>query len=293
MRFVNYKEADKICVIDLSNLSFICHFGYSHVVMKNGDHKGHVYGFLEKLVKMVDNGDQKVGLIFCMDTKPTRRKEIFPEYKTNRPPMDFNPLPDIKRMLKYLKCTVMSCEGEEADDIIATFCKENIGDKPITVYTSDRDIWQVLWQRNVRLYNILKKTYVKMEDLEDKFALNDWRKILLWKSVLGDSGDNIPSAIPRVRKKVIVPMMVESDGTIEGFYEVLNQNQGQFTDKMWNKVVDGRKIMERNYKIVKLNDEVEYDEVSYNGNIKFLSAFIRRFEFALPMEDMKLLVGLH
>ena len=114
---VNYNEAEKIWLIDFSNLTYISYFGWL------SNHKSpHIYGVLYKLLQLVDKSPNvKTAFVFAFDGKPKRKLEIYPEYKANRPPMEFNPLPDIKKMVKYFNCSVIYNSTEEADDTLASF----------------------------------------------------------------------------------------------------------------------------------------------------------------------------
>ena len=166
---------------------------------------------------------------------------------------DFDPMPDAKKLIKYLRCSIIETPDEEADDVLATFCNQMINsDVIVDIITTDRDLWQCAWQRNIRIFDPIKKKIILRSDLDDKFGLRDHTKIPLWKAMFGDSSDNIKAAIPRLQKKMIVPLINESDGTVKSLVDLLVKKSHIFTGATWLKIEQGirENAIEINYNIV-------------------------------------------
>lgn len=112
-------------------------------------HGAILYRFFQKL-KYAHYYANTNRIYFCLDSKESKRKELYPEYKANRiknedliacfpffekiqntilPGMGFN--------------NVVQYEGLEADDIIASIC---INEKklPVVIYSEDADLYQCL-----------------------------------------------------------------------------------------------------------------------------------------------------
>lgn len=294
MKIVHYTEAEKIFVIDFSNLVMVCNFGYKHAKNKaTGAFNGHVYGFMEKLhATLRPYLGKKVSLVFAIDHKAKRKMELYPEYKKGRTKLEFNPIPDVRKMLNYFKCTVIEHEDEEADDVIASFCKDNCTrGVTVEVITTDKDMWQIAWRQNIRIFNTVKKRAVLRSDLEDAFGLRDHTKIPLWKAIFGDGSDNIKAAIPRIRKKDVVPLINACDGTVDGLYKLFKEHSGIFTEKTYQKIEDGYETAKTNMKIVALCEDIEYKEDNRKGNKNFLTKYMHNFGCDHFGEEIEILSG--
>lgn len=115
-------------------------------------------------------------------------------------------------------CTSIVClaaDGLEADDLIAGICRKYGGDDTasdnrstettlydnhcVTVISTDKDMLQLLRYKNVQLIDPATGNNRFVEDCG--FDSVDY--YLYEKAMTGDSGDNVPSAYPRYRKKKI------------------------------------------------------------------------------------------
>lgn len=136
------------------------------------------------------------------------RKELYPEYKGNRPnynesdnkPGEFfklaynEPHQLFKTGLPDAK--IIYHDQLEADDCIALYMKEIIETCPydeIIIITSDMDYLQLAQQR-VQIIDLKGKSLVQ------KMNFDCSKKELLYKIILGDKSDNIPSVFPKCGK---------------------------------------------------------------------------------------------
>lgn len=293
MRLVHYSKADKIFLIDLSNLAFICYYGYRNKITSSVKEICHVYGFVEKLFSMLrPYSGKKLGLVFALDNPAKRKKELFPEYKAGRKELEFDPKPDCKKLVKYFNCSIIESEHEEADDVIASFCRDQIhSDVIVDVVTTDKDLWQLGWQKNIRIYNPVKKKIILRSDLTEAFGLKDHTKIPLWKAVFGDPSDNIKASIARIQKKLVIPLINNSDGTVDSLYKEFDLNKNIFTPNAWEKIALGVQAMKRNFAIVKLCEDVVYTENNKNGNLNFLIKFMTNFDSSVLVDEIEFFAG--
>ena len=82
--------------------------------------------------------------IFVSEGKPSRKLGIYPQYKSNRTHDE-----ESSSMRQYLRemladhlpTVFVSCEGEEADDVIATVASR--ADCPVRILSADKDLWQL------------------------------------------------------------------------------------------------------------------------------------------------------
>ena len=111
------------------------------------------------------------------------RKDIFPEYKANRPTLQ----PDLKKALEYAhkymvdKHGAIMANGMEADDLVSIWAYECMGtDKDYVVVGIDKDLLQIPGNH----YNFVKKEHVDVDN--DTADYNLMRQCLV-----GDTSDNI------------------------------------------------------------------------------------------------------
>ena len=135
-------------------------------------------------------------LVICYDSKHYWRRDYYPEYKASRKKTrdssghDWDDIFEFLNMMKEeikdnFPYKVLEVYGAEADDIIATLCKEH-QDQKIMIISGDKDFIQLQKYENVSQYSpILKKmvnghnpdTYIKEHILK------------------GDSSDGVPNVL--------------------------------------------------------------------------------------------------
>jgi 5'-3' exonuclease len=161
-----------------------------------------------------DFDDIKVAL----DCPPYRRKEIYPEYKANRPERDKQQIELLKQAQdEILKdgWSVLTCPGAEADDIIGTVCAQKAGDEYITIFGTDKDLLQVVGE-NVHLFD---KFNNKEKTAENTLGVPP-DAVIDTLALMGDKSDNIPG-LPKVGPKTAIKLLVEF-GTIDGLIAAID-----------------------------------------------------------------------
>lgn len=100
-------------------------------------------------------------------------------------------LKDLEELFRdHTSVYTLSRDLLEADDLIAGFCQKYPEDK-IIIVSADGDYKQLLRNTNVVLINPMDDKQMLCEDV-------DW--FMFEKCMRGDVGDNVKSALPRVRK---------------------------------------------------------------------------------------------
>jgi hypothetical protein len=130
------------------------------------------------------------------------------QYKANRIPdpemAHFYKLIDSfkETMGDHTSICCISIPEMEGDDVIAAYCQINASaDNRITIISGDKDFTQLTKLPNVHLVNPDNgKERNQPGDKDYEPDLDYW---LFLKCVRGDSGDNVPSAYPRVFEKKI------------------------------------------------------------------------------------------
>jgi hypothetical protein len=130
------------------------------------------------------------------------------QYKANRIPdpemAHFYKLIDAfkETMKEHTSICCISVQDMEGDDVIAAYCQINASpENRITIVSGDKDFTQLTKLPNVKLVNPDNgKERNQPGDKDYEPDIDYW---LFLKCVRGDSGDNVPSAYPRVFEKKI------------------------------------------------------------------------------------------
>ena len=142
-------------------------------------------------------------IIVVLDSGNAYRKAQYPAYKANRdlPPEKIDQqavdrveeaLREVKSILSSLGVPAVSCDGVEADDILA-YLTQHLPDVGI-IYTVDRDILQLASEdTSIFLMGTVTDRYALYSGSPKKYLMPvEPRHVALLKSLVGDSGDNYP-----------------------------------------------------------------------------------------------------
>jgi DNA polymerase-1 len=172
---------------------------------------------------------------------PGRRRQIYPQYKENRGPIDpalAAQQEPIKELVKDLGIFSLEMPGFEADDIIASLCRRlaNQG-LDVVIVSGDKDFYQLLSDK-VSMFDpsAKKKSAMTAEDFRLEYGLEP-EAFLEMQGLMGDASDNIPG-IPKIGI-VTAKKLIQDYGTIENLYQNLDkiksptirQNLAQNQDK--------------------------------------------------------------
>ena len=112
---------DKLVLIDGNSIVNRAFYGIPELTNKDGLHTNAIYGFLNILMKVLEE-EMPTHLLVAFDVKaPTFRHEMFEEYKGTRKPMSEElreQIPVLKEVLSAMKITIREQAGIEADDIL-------------------------------------------------------------------------------------------------------------------------------------------------------------------------------
>ncbi|NLG04534.1 MAG: DNA polymerase I, partial [Clostridia bacterium] len=196
-------------------------YGLPDLTNSAGVHTNAVYGFLNIMLKIIEE-EQPQYLVVAFDVKaPTFRHEIYKEYKgTRKPaPAEFREqVPLIKEVLLSMQVKMIEKPGLEADDLLGTLAKraEKEG-MAVSLVSGDRDLLQIA-SDNIKIR--MPKTKGGKTEIKDYYAkdvLEEYQvtplQIIELKALMGDSSDNIPG-VPKIGEKTATQLIV-SYGTIE------------------------------------------------------------------------------
>lgn len=173
-----------------------------------------VYGFLNMLLKILDQEDPSHLLVAFDTPAPTPRHLAYTEYKAGRREtadelrMQF---PIIKEVLSAMHIAIGEKDGFEADDFLGIFSrrgeKEGLG---VLLLTGDRDALQLITDKTTVILTkkgITTTAVMTEKSIEEEYGLQPIDLIEV-KGLMGDASDNIPG-IPGVGEKTAVKLIRE------------------------------------------------------------------------------------
>lgn len=177
---------------------------------------GGIYGAIRSINKLErDYGGDNCQIYLLFDNATsgtTKRKEIDPEYKSNRTKKDHT----FYKGLDYLRFILMNYKDNytvvyrpkfEADDLTLPIVSHIDKNENILLVSQDMD-WSRLMAPNV--YWFAKKKVWDIEMFEDHYGFApNADAVVFYKSIRGDSSDGIPKGIPNIRENLVQQLIVD------------------------------------------------------------------------------------
>jgi DNA polymerase-1 len=198
-------------------------------VKKTGEPINAVYGFTNMLLKILN--DLKPGYYaIAFDRKaPTFRKEMFEDYKANRPPTPDDLVSQLARareLAAAFNIPIFEMDGYEADDVIGTLSKKAT-EKGIesVIVTGDADAMQLVSPSVKVLYPKPQHTFgdttlYEKETVNERYGVPP-EHIADLKALVGDKSDNIPG-VNGIGEKTAVKL-IQTFGGVEDIYKHIDE----------------------------------------------------------------------
>lgn len=215
----------KKLLLDFNNLSIRTLLSNHEIDWSSGDYSFHRHLVLNTIFSNIKKFKPDE-VILAIDDIRNWRKKAYPEYKANRKLIRdasdfdwasyFTYIEEYIEELKILPFKIMRVPYAEADDIIGVLSKYFLTDENIIV-TSDKDYIQLLQYKQNKIYDPIKKDFVKES--------NPYHSLQV-KIIMGDKGDNVPAIKDRVGEKTAMKILAENtltellmDDTIKSNYQ--------------------------------------------------------------------------
>ena len=190
----------KLMMLDGNSIMNRAFYGIRLFSNREGLYTNAVYGFINILLKLIDE-EEPNGICVAFDVDaPTKRSEVFGEYKAHRKRMPDElavQMPVIRDVLEAMNIPCYELAGYEADDVLGTICKKltDAGENGIVV-TGDKDSLQLLNEFvSVRLITTSMgqtvTTIYTPEVFREEYGFEPI-KLIDHKALMGDPSDNIP-----------------------------------------------------------------------------------------------------
>ncbi|MEZ5610092.1 MAG: DNA polymerase I [Rhodocyclaceae bacterium] len=159
-----------------------------------GEPTGAVRGVLSMLRRL--ESDYKAEYRACVfDAKgKTFRDDLYPEYKSHRPPMPDDLRAQIEPLHEAVEAEgwpLLVVDGVEADDVIGTLTRQAAeAGWEVVISTGDKDLTQLV-RPGVRWVNTMSEEVLDEAGVEAKFGVPPSR-IIDYLALMGDTVDNVP-----------------------------------------------------------------------------------------------------
>lgn len=225
-------ESPLLVLVDGSSYLYRAFHALPNLSSSAGQPTGAVYGVINMIRKLLsDHPSKHVAVVFDARGKNFRH-ELYSEYKANRPPMPVDlrsQIPYVHELVRAMGIPLLSIEGVEADDVIATLARgaSKTGLKTL-VSTGDKDLAQIVDER-VTLVDTMQDQTLDAEGVERKFGVGPER-IVDYLALVGDKSDNVPG-IDKVGPKTALKWLHEF-GSLEGIMQHAQQVKGKVGDNL-------------------------------------------------------------
>ena len=219
------------------------------------------------------------------------RRDIFPEYKANRPPTPEDikiSVPYVKRLLEAMCIPTLEVAGFEADDVIGTLAKQGAkAGYSVYMVTPDKDYGQLV-DDNCVIYNQKGDDIIIVDKgaIAEKYGFANPVLVRDMLALWGDASDNIPG-VPGIGEKGACKLVREW-GEVENILDN--------TDKIGGKT--GKNIAEwgdrlrlaKELTTIRLDAPIELDEEALTlcePNYTKLKALYAELNFSLFARDLE------
>lgn len=287
----------KLLIIDGNSILNRAYYGIRPLTAPDGTPTNAVYGFLNILLKHLDEESYDY-LCVAFDVKEkTFRHKRYELYKAQRKPApeDFLvQLPLMKEVLAAMNCMCMELPGYEADDIIGTISK--ICDQSgveCNILTGDKDDLQLISDNTTVKLVVTRMgrtttTDYHPEQFREKYGIEPTEFIDV-KALMGDASDNIPG-VAGVGEKTAMSL-IQNYKNIDYIYEHIDELE--IKEGVRNKLKNDRDNAYLSYELatIERNAPIDFDfsaAVRGGYNESELAALFTRLNFRSFISKLKL-----
>jgi DNA polymerase-1 len=241
----------------------------------NGDHTGGIVGFFRSVgyaIKLLH--PTRCVIAFDGIGGSFKRRKIFPEYKERRKNKirlnriyedqttwsdeEKNCLLQLARLDHYLQLlpvNILRLDHVEADDTIAYCAMDTFQKSNVIIMSSDKDFLQLVDNR-IKVWSPTKKIFYGPAEVLRDYGIHP-NNFVLFRAMDGDKSDGIDGIYGAGVKTVLKCFPFLAEEKIYTMDDVINhaiKNQKKY--KIYEKVVEGKTILERNVALMQLKDSL-------------------------------------
>jgi len=249
-------------VVDGHSLAYRAFFALpvENFTTKDNQHTNAIYGFLSMLVNLI-KAERPTHLAIAFDTsRHSFRTDEYPEYKATRSetPSEFRgQIPLLQDCLAAMSIPVLTKEGIEADDILATLATQGSAQGyDVLVVSGDRDTIQLVNDEVTLLYpNVQGVSQLKRYDpiaVQERYGVRPEQYPDI-AALVGETSDNLPG-VPKVGEKTAVKWLTQF-GSLDQLLDRADEIKGVVGGNLREHIDDVR----RNRKLNRLLQDVELE----------------------------------
>ena len=261
-------------LIDANSLIHRCFHALPPLTGSGGVPTGALYGVSNIMLKVLREQKPDYIAAFFDRPEPTFRKEIFGDYKIQRPKAPDELIFQIietHNLFEAFGIKTYESPGYEADDLIGVGAKQLklIDDMKVKILTSDSDILQLVEGEKIVVESPQKGiSEMKIYDsaaVEEKYEGLKPSQIPDFKGLVGDVSDNIPG-VQGIGPKTAIPL-IQKYGSLENFLE-----KGQ-EEKNYQKIYEQKDQAILSKSLATINYEApleieNIEEIKFGGLLK-------------------------
>ncbi|MEZ4289997.1 MAG: DNA polymerase I [Myxococcota bacterium] len=186
-------DRPRLVVIDGANAIYRAFFAIPNLRAPDGTPTNAAYGFVTMLAKVLRE-EQPTHVVVAIDPPGgSFRKQIYPDYKANRDkqPEDLTAqLPLVESLCAAYGVPMLSVEGFEADDVIASLVEQAPASSEVCIVSTDKDLMQLV-APGIEMLDTMKGKRIDQASVEERFGVPP-SQLLDLRALVGDPSDNIP-----------------------------------------------------------------------------------------------------
>ena len=264
--------SERLIIIDGNSIINRAFYGIRTLSTKDGTPTNAVYGFLNIMLKYIQEINPQYLCVAFDLSKPTFRHKMYDQYKAQRKKMPEElavQMPLMKKILTAMNIKILEKEGFEADDIIGTV--SDICDTSLIeciIVTGDKDDLQLATD-TTKVYLTTTSKGNTNTDIYDKNAVIEKygvtpQQFVDVKALMGDTSDNIPG-VAGIGEKTALSLIQKCE-SIEKLYadEELYGAKGA----MLTKLVNGKESAFLSKKLATIDKNVPIDFKISDAQVK-------------------------
>jgi len=261
----------KVLLVDGLN-SYIRAFCRNPAMNDDGTHIGGIVGFFNTVASSIRTLNvTRCIIVFDGKGGSIRRREIFPEYKSQRKGLrvrlnrtyDFQThdeeeseadrqLRRVADYLDYLPLQMMMWDNIEADDVMSYLAKDLLKEEVI-IMSTDKDFLQLVDDR-IKVWSPTKKKLYDTEGVKEDYFVPP-QNLIYFRILDGDKSDNIPGLKGiglKTAQKHLPILFDEEKVSLDSLIEYADRQPGKNTAA--RKISENKEQLRLNYKLMKLGE---------------------------------------
>ena len=277
---------EKIILIDGNSLLHRAFHALPLMETKKGRYTNAVYGFVNMLLRLLDEEKPDYLLVAFDKGKSTFRHQMYADYKGTRKksaPELAQQFSTMREVIDALGISYLEMDEYEADDILGAYAKKAArnGIESLIV-TGDKDALQLVEDKIKVLYT--KRGISQTQRCDEAYIRQEYginpEQLIDVKSLMGDSSDNIPS-VPKVGEKTAL-RLIQEYGSLEGVYAHLDEISGK---KLVENLREHKTQAELSYELGRIDTNIpglaDMETYRFQGiDVQNASSLFQELEFA-------------